>query len=211
MPRLPRRELTSRHVHITCRTIRRLPLFVTERDAWAMLDLIDRVTAEVEWEILSYCLMPNHIHYVVTADVDQLSLAMRRINGGYAQRFNREHGYTGHLFQGRFGTKPIRDEAHLPGAIRYVELNPIRAALCEHPEQWRWSSFRALAGLEPAPRFLSAATALALFADNEDAAQRAFRAFVEDEMPCGDRTRGQSLGQSPFVRAQPSRWAAAGV
>ena len=113
--------------------------------------LLDATTRDVaEWTILAYCLMPNHVHLVVDAPIGDLSTAMHRVNGLYAQRFNREHGYCGHLFQGRFHAKPIRHESHLPGSIRYVLLNPVRAGLCGHPQQWRWSSYRACAGLEPA-------------------------------------------------------------
>ena len=170
-----------------------------------MLDLVDHVTRDVvDWQVLSYCLMPNHMHYVVDARLDELSVALHRINGLYAQRFNREHGFRGHLFQGRFHSKPIRDEAHLPGSIRYVELNPIRAGLCEHPAQWRWSSYRALAGLEQTPAFLAADRTLGLFGASEEAARDAFARFIGDGVAALARERGLSPGLSPFVPAPAS-------
>ena len=93
MARSARRELPDGFAHVTCRTVRRLPLFRTERDAFALLDLLDHVTRDVvEWSVAAYCLMPNHLHLVVDARVDELSLAMHRVNGLYAQRFNRVHG-----------------------------------------------------------------------------------------------------------------------
>ena len=117
MPRRPRREIGGGHVHVTARTVRRLPLFLDRRDALAYLGLLDEATRDVaRWTVLAYCLMPNHVHLVVNADVTQLSRAMHRINGLYAQRFNRVHGCTGHLFQGRYHSKPIRDDAALPAA-----------------------------------------------------------------------------------------------
>ena len=183
MARRPRKELPDGLAHVTCRTVRRFPLFRTERDAAAFLDLLDYVTREVaEWQVLAYCLMPNHVHLVVDARVEQLSLAMQRVSGPYAQRFNREHGYRGHLFQGRFHAKPIRDEAHLPGSIRYVLLNPVRAGLCEQPNHWRWSSYRSCAGLEPPRRFLAVERLLSLFGNDEDAARAAFRSFVAEDL-----------------------------
>lgn len=201
MTRIARKELGGGLAHITCRAIRRLPLFVTERDAYALLDLVDHVTREIaEWQVLSYCLMPNHVHYVVDADVPQLSLALQRINGLYAQRFNREHGFRGHLFQGRFHSKPVKAESHLPGSIRYVEMNPVRAGLCTHPSQWRWSSYRALAGLDRTPSFLAAERTLGLFGATESAAREAFSRFIDDGVADGVAAgRGQSRGQSPFV------------
>jgi REP element-mobilizing transposase RayT len=200
MPRKARREIGGGLAHVTARTVRRLPLFVTGRDALALLATIDHVTRDVaSWSILAYCLMPNHFHLVVDAEVDELSLAMHRVNGSYAQRFNREHGYTGHLFQGRFGSKPIADEAYLPGSIRYVVMNPVRAGLCARPEQWRWSSYRACLGLEAAPRFLDAQRALSVFGADPATARSRLRRFVEAELPLP--ARGTVPGTVPLGSA----------
>jgi putative transposase len=186
MARLARRELGGGLFHVTARTVRRLPLFVNERDALALLALLEHITDEIaEWTILAYCLMPNHFHLVVEAEVAQLSGAMHRVNGVYAQRFNRVHGYRGHLFQGRFHAKPVRDDAYLPQSLRYVLLNPVRAGLCERPEHWRWSSYRASIGLAPSPRFLSHdRLASALETSPADVA-RVLRAFVEAPLEPG--------------------------
>jgi putative transposase len=180
MARLARQELGGGLFHITARTVRRLPLFVKERDALALLSLLGHVTTEIaDWSVLAYCLMPNHFHLVVEAEIDQLSLAMHRVNGGYAQRFNRVHGHHGHLFQGRFHANPIRDEAHLPGSVRYVLLNPVRAALCERPEHWRWSSYRASIGLAAMPRFLSHERLASALGTSPANAARVLRDFVD--------------------------------
>ena len=205
MPRRARREIGGGLLHVTCRTVRRLPLFVDRSDALAYLALVDDVTRDVaRWSVLGYCLMPNHIHLVAEAEVSQLSLAMHRVNGLYAQRFNRVHGFTGHLFQGRFHSKPIVDDAALPGTLRYVVMNPVRAGLCERPENWRWSSYRAAVGIDWSPRFLDLAHALAPFGANPKAARGAFRRFVEQELPQAPR-----VGTVPgTVPSDPARAAA---
>lgn len=197
MARQPRRELPDGFCHVTTRTIRRFPLFRSARDATAYLDLVDHITEDVAtWSVVAFCLMPNHVHLVVDATVEQLSLAMHRLNGLYAQRFNRTHGYRGHLFQGRYHAKPILHEAHLPGSIRYVLLNPVRAGLCSRPEQWRWSSYRSCAGLEPARAFLDLERVLSFFGADNVQARAAFCSFVEAGVAAA-RRRGQSPGLSP--------------
>jgi REP element-mobilizing transposase RayT len=200
VPRQARKELPDGLAHVTCRSVRRFPLFVDARDALALLDLLDYASGEAgRWSVLAYCLMPNHVHYVVDAEIEQLSLVMRYVNGNYAQRFNRVHGFRGHLFQGRFHTKPIRDETHLPGALRYVIRNPVRAGLCEHPQDWRWSSYRECLGLKAARRFLDCDRAVSLFGVDPAYARASLRSFVEHEEPADALARGQSPGQSPSV------------
>jgi putative transposase len=198
MPRRARREIGGGLAHVTCRTVRRLPLFLDRRDALAYLGLIDDVTRDVvRWNVLAYCLMPNHVHLVVDADVPELSLAMHRVNGFYAQRFNRIHGFTGHLFQGRYHSKPIVEDGALPGAVRYVVMNPVRAGLCARPENWRWSSYRAVIGSEWAPRFLNVDYALSPFGVQPAPARDAFRRFVEQELPQA-RSAGTVPGTVPI-------------
>jgi putative transposase len=88
----------------------------------------------------AYCLMPNHFHLVVACDLGDLSSAMHHLNGTYAQRFNRRHERTGHLFEGRFGVRVIDDEAYLNEVCAYVLANPVRAGLCESVDDWPWSA-----------------------------------------------------------------------
>lgn len=182
-------------------------MFVIERDAGAYLDLLDYVAPRISWVCLTYCLMPNHVHLLVDAAQEQLSAAMRYVNGVYAQRFNREHGYRGHLLQGRFKAKPIVDEGHLAEAVRYIVMNPVRAGLCERPELWPWSSYRAHLGLTSPRRFLDVRRVLRLFDRDDGKAREELRRYVELALPAGvARTEwGQSRGQSPFESALPSQ------
>jgi putative transposase len=201
MPRCARREFSGGLGHVTTRTVRRLPLFLAESDALAYLDLLDFVTRDVaDWSILAYCLMPNHVHLVVDADIDELGHAMHRVNGLYAQRFNREHGFTGHLFQGRYHLKPIVDEAHLPASLRYVMMNPVRAGLCARPENWRWSSYRTTIGLAAVPRFLDLERALGSIHSDAAKARARFRSFVEEQLAV-DGEAGTVPGTVPSVES----------
>lgn len=186
-------------------------MFLVERDAGAYLDLLDFVAPGIGWVCLTYCLMPNHVHLLVDATHEQLSAAMRHVNGVYAQRFNREHGYRGHLLQGRFKAKPIADEGHLAEAVRYIVMNPVRAGLCERPEQWPWSSYRAHLGLSSPRRFLEVERVLRLFDRDDVKARVELGRYVDLALPAGiERIEspgrwGQSRGQSPFEVPQPSQ------
>ena len=84
--------------------------------------------------------MPNHYHLVVECARDLLSRALHRVNGRYAERFNRKYTRSGHLWGDRFALWQIRDEEHLHAACAYVIANPVRAGLCERADEWGWSA-----------------------------------------------------------------------
>ena len=90
--------------------------------------------------LLAYCLMENHVHLVcVPEEEDSLAVCLRRTHGRYAQYFNARRQRSGHLWQSRFYSCPM-DEMHLWAAIRYVELNPVRAGMVERAERYGYSS-----------------------------------------------------------------------
>jgi len=124
--------------------------------------------------------MSNHYHLVIQIEESGLSDGMQVLNGDFARFVNARHGHEGHLFRNRFWSDLIEEESHLLEACRYIVLNPVRAALCSRPGGWRWSSYRACAGLDFAPSFLAAADLLRLFGRSPAAARRAYRAFVHD-------------------------------
>ena len=98
-------------------------------------------------EVWGYCLMPNHVHLILTpSDADGLRAALSEAHRRYSRRVNFREGWRGYLWQGRFASVPM-DSAHLLACARYVELNPVRAGLAARAEDWPWSSARAhLAG-----------------------------------------------------------------
>jgi REP element-mobilizing transposase RayT len=89
--------------------------------------------------LIAWCLLGTHFHVIVECRREQLSLAMHRLNGTYAQRFNKRHDRRGHLFEERFSAWVIDTEEHLRAAVEYVVENPVAAGLCRHPEEWIWS------------------------------------------------------------------------
>lgn len=117
--------------------------FYCDDDYRAYLDLIAVHAAEEDSSVWAYCLMPNHVHLVVVPN-EEVSLArlFRQVHRKYALRINERENWRGHLWQERFHSF-VMDDAHLMAAVRYTELNPVRAGLCTRPEDWPWSSTRA--------------------------------------------------------------------
>lgn len=129
--------------HVTQRGVRRQRTFFSKRDYRVYIDLVARAKSKIDSEIWAYCLMPNHVHFVVVPKKpDGLSKLFQEAHRLYSQRVNFRHGWQGHLWQQRFESFPM-DERHLMAAVKYVELNPVDAGLCESPEEWQWSSTNA--------------------------------------------------------------------
>jgi putative transposase len=173
-----RREQAPGIYHVTSRGNRGQAVFPVDNDHVRFLALLEAVCAKAAWVIHAYCLMPNHYHLVVEIDAPTLSKGLQRLNGVYAQIFNRRNHFVGHLFQGRFHSARVESDAHLLELARYLPLNPVRARLCDEPADWPWSSYLATLGLSrPAP-WLSVDRVLELFALDRRRARTAFRSFV---------------------------------
>jgi putative transposase len=140
MPRISRIVLPGVPHHITHRGNRRQGIFCSDKDRKRYLYWLAKYSSEYKLDILAYCLMPNHIHIIgIPRTLDSIAQVMHIVNTRHTQSVNTEQGWSGHLFQGRYYSTPL-DETHLWYGIRYVEQNPVRAGLCCHPVDYRWSS-----------------------------------------------------------------------
>lgn len=140
MPRIPRIFLPGLAHHVTQRGNRRLPTFFGDDDYLGYRSLMAQSCEEARVKVLAYCLMPNHVHLVlVPSSEDGLRAAVAETHRHYAAAINRRHGWRGHLWQERFHSCPLHED-HLLFAVRYVELNPVRARLVDTAQDWRWSS-----------------------------------------------------------------------
>jgi len=183
MPRCPRRQLAGGTFHVTARGVRGSDIYYDDQDRAFFLSLVARLAKAREWRCLAYCLMPNHYHIVFRISDDDLPAGMHWLNGCYAQWFNQRHGYEGHVFDRRFHSTLVESDVHLLELLRYVVLNPVRAGLCSHPGEWRWSSYRAVLGRVRRPRFLSVGSCLEMFSQDVARARAAFEAFVDSAAP----------------------------
>lgn len=140
MPRIARAVAIGFPHHITHRGNYRQKIFTEEKDFVNYLKLINKYTLQNALSILSYCLMPNHVHFIMVPNGgESLSKALNITQMVYAQYVNKKRKISGHLWQGRFYSC-VLDENHLYTAVRYVERNPVRAKLVKNPWDWKWSS-----------------------------------------------------------------------
>jgi putative transposase len=143
MARMPRLVVPGYPHHITQRGVRRMTTFWGADDYQLYLNLVTRYREEAGAAIWAYCLMPNHVHFVVVPkESDSLSRLFLQVHRQYTRTINFREKWRGHLWQERFHSC-VMDEDYLLAAVRYVERNPVKAKLCESAAQWPWSSANA--------------------------------------------------------------------
>jgi len=129
--------------HVTQRGNRRQRTFFSDQDYSFYIRLLQQAAEKSAIDVWAYCLMPNHVHFVVVPrQPDSLAQLFSDAHRRYTRFVNKRQGWQGHLWQERFHSSAM-DESYLLAAVRYTELNPVRASLCESPEQWPWSSVHA--------------------------------------------------------------------
>jgi putative transposase len=181
MSRPLRPEVLGAVWHITSRGNERQVVFQEDEDRERFLTLLGKVAGDFNWRVHAYVLMGNHYHLMVETPEPTLSRGMRHLNGVYSQAFNRRHDRVGHLFQGRFKAILVERESHLLELIRYVVMNPVRAGFVRSPRNWKWSSFRATAGLTSGPLWLESGWTLEQFEPSRPKAIDRYREFVGAE------------------------------
>ncbi len=178
MARPLRIEFSDALYHVTCRGNEQRAIFRSDRDRKAFLGFLAEAVQRFGWSVTAWVLMTNHFHLVVQTPQPNLSKGMHWFNSAFVGWFNRVHKRSGHLYQGRFKALLIEKEAYFAEVLRYVVLNPVRAHMVERPENYKWSSYRATAGLDAAPDWLDLASVLPLFHQERESAQADYREFV---------------------------------
>jgi putative transposase len=137
--RIVRSTLPDGRYHVTARGVHGEPIVLDDLDRLFFAALLRGTAVLHDWACHAWCLMTNHFHVVVEAEIDRISVGMKRVNQLHAQRFNLRHGRRGHLFGDRFASFVIDDDEYLEAVCGYVLANPVRAGLAERVEDWRWS------------------------------------------------------------------------
>ena len=144
MLRRTRQYIPHLPYHVVQRGNNREACFIEPEDYQFYLALWQELAIKFQSAVHAYCLMTNHIHFLVTpATDDAISQTMKIVGSRYAQYFNRKYKRTGTLWEGRHKSSLIQSECHLLTCYRYIELNPVRAGMVERPEEYIWSSYSA--------------------------------------------------------------------
>ena len=147
MPRKPRFYLPGVPAHIVQRGHSREPVFFENEDYQAYLNWLKEASERYSVEIHAYVLMTNHIHILATPEKkNSISLMMQYIGRHYVPYINNTYGTSGSIWEGRYKSNIIHDEAYLLTCMRYIELNPVRADMVKSPGAYRWSSYQTNAG-----------------------------------------------------------------
>ena len=206
MPRRPRIQLDGVPLHIVQRGHNREPCFFGEEDYQSYLHWLGEALAANQCALHAYVLMTNHVHLLLTPKkaerVPHLIIALGR---RYVQYINRTYRRTGTLWESRYKSSLIHADTYLFTCMRYIELNPVRAAIVENPAHYRWSSYRANALGQSDSRIATHPLYLGLGAGDKSR-QTAYRALFESELdaPAVDDIRlalnqSQPLGNSRFL------------
>jgi REP element-mobilizing transposase RayT len=152
--------------HVGSRGVEKRQIFdVVRSDREYFLELLEGTVRRYRWRCHAYCLMGNHFHLAVETPDANLAAGMQYLKGRYAMWFNLQIGREGAFFERRYFDEVVDNEAHAFELARYIVLNPVRAGLCAHPREWKWSSYPAAVGAVRPPPFLDLAGLRMLFGD----------------------------------------------
>lgn len=205
MPRKPRIHFPGALYHVILRGNAGYPIFLNDRGREHFYDLIGQGVERFGHRIHAFCLMTNHVHLLVQVGEVPLSRIIHNLTLRYTAWLNRRHNRIGHLFHGRYKALLVDADNYLLELVRYIHLNPVRAAMTELPDEYRWTGHRALAGSESLP-WLTTDWVLSYFGRNVGSARKRYMAFVNEALRAGTRKEfgegtheGRILGDDDFA------------
>ncbi|OGT33748.1 MAG: transposase, partial [Gammaproteobacteria bacterium RBG_16_51_14] len=143
MPRRPRIVLPGQPHHIIIRGINRGPVFYDEGDYRYYLSRLKEAIEKHGCDLHAYVVMTNHVHMLLTPKAEPgIGKAIQMLGRYYVQYFNYTYARTGTLWEGRYKSTLVDTEHYLLTCYRYIELNPVRARMVDHPSEYPWSSYR---------------------------------------------------------------------
>ena len=145
MPRTARKASLSNIYHVMMREVNRQAIFENDGDRLHFMSVLKECKEISGFRLHAFCLMPNHLHFLIEPAGEPLDLVFRRIGIRYAVWYNRKHQRAGHLFQDRFRSENVENDLYYMTVLRYILQNPMKAGLEPHLGTYRWSSYPAYA------------------------------------------------------------------
>ena len=182
MPRRARLILPNVPIHLIQRGNNRQLCFFSNADCTFYLHWLGEHARHHGCRIHAYVLMRNHVHLLLSAaEARSTGDMMKALGQRYVQYVNRKYQRSGTLWEGRFRSCLTQDERYLLACHRYIELNPVRAGIVDHPADYRWSSYRANAHGDSDTLLHPHAIYEALGVD-QDSRQAAYRALCREAL-----------------------------
>ena len=182
MARLPRFNLPGYPQHVIVRGNNRESIFCGNGDYAFYLKKLEKALIQYRCQLHAYVLMTNHVHLLITPlEENSLSKVMQSIGRVYVQQFNYLYQRTGTLWEGRYKATLIDSNQYLLACQRYIELNPVRAEMVEHPAEYPWSSYRSNA-FGDKNTLISPHELYNALGENEEERQRQYQALFDNEV-----------------------------
>jgi len=140
MAREKRKRSDTGIYHIMLRGIDGQKIFIDDEDKEKFMQALMKAKEKGQFLLLGYCLMDNHVHLLIKEN-EEIGKSIKRITVSYVQWYNNKYGREGHLFQNRYKSEVVENEAYLLTVIRYIHQNPIKAKMVDKNEEYSWSSY----------------------------------------------------------------------
>ena len=212
MPRVARLVVPDVSLHVVQRGHDRADCFLEDSDYLAYLVALGTYAARFRCAIHAYCLMTNHVHLLLTpSDAKGCALLMKHLAQRHSKRINAKQRRTGTLWEGRYYSGLVASDDYAVACYRYIELNPVRAAMVEHPSKYRWSSYNANVQAD-LPSFVRPHPAFLALANKDEHRAAAYSALCDeplntdliDEIRKATRS-GHRMGVPRKPRGRPTR------
>jgi len=149
MPRVPREYLNTEYFHVITQGINRSYIFDSTEDIKYYIKNMYDIKDKYNIEIIAYCIMNNHAHILIKCEeIKRLSEYMHNLNTRYGCYYNKKYKRVGYVFRDRYKAEGIYTERHLYSCIKYIYDNPVKAGICNKPEEYLYSNYKTIIKVE---------------------------------------------------------------
>ncbi|ESU34241.1 hypothetical protein G3A_02100 [Bacillus sp. 17376] len=193
MARKARVKSSSGIYHVMFRGVNRQDIFHDDDDRRRFLEILKKYKKKMGLQVYAWCLMSNHIHVLLKEGEESISATMKRVGVSYAVYYNWKYRTSGHVFQNRFNSEIVENDAYFLTVVRYIHQNPVKAGMVAKVDEWEWSSCAAYYGKYCFPgELLESSKVFRMFSDDFSIARERFREFNER------RNWDQCLDERPY-------------